>query len=201
MHRIALSFVCVMSFALIGCHGHEKSADVHNHEAVCETTGEGTTEVSNAVTAKTVTVPVALYGGELKLSEADAVPAAKVVADPGQYKDKTVRITGKVASVCEKKGCWLRVVPNESVKGPSSGDIFIKFRDPPAGRLIPMEAVGHEVVIEGTLKEGKMSEAAARHFLEDGGASQEEIDKIVGPQPQLVVQGPVVAIEGIEKAD
>jgi len=50
------------------------------------------------------------------------------------------------------------------------------------------------------LKVGQMSEAAARHFAEDGGAPQAQIDKIVGPQPQLVLSGPVVAIEGIEKA-
>jgi hypothetical protein len=63
-----------------------------------------------------------------------------------------------------------------------------------------MEAAGKNVTIEGTLKVGQMSEAAARHFAEDGGAPQAQIDKIVGPQPQLVLSGPVVAIEGIEKA-
>jgi hypothetical protein len=144
--------------------------------------------------------PVAVFGGEPKLTDADAVPLSKVIADPTPFKNQYVRLTGTVSSVCAKKGCWLRVVPEQTASGEApKGDVFIKFKDPPAGRLIPMEAIGHKVTVEGTLKQGMMPEAAARHFKEDGGASKEEVEKIVGPQPQLLVSGPVVAIEGIEK--
>jgi hypothetical protein len=186
---------------MLGCqnnNGKDATAAAHNHEEVCDVPGQG------AAVAKSDSVkkPVAVYGGEQKLTNDQAVPIGKVLASPEQYKDKYVRLTGKVNAVCAKKGCWVRVVPDQQAsaaakKGATTQpmkDVFIKFKDPPAGRLIPMEANGKNAVVEGTLKVGQMSEAAARHFAEDGGASQEEINKIVGPQPQLVLSGPVVAI-------
>ena len=63
---------------------------------------------------------------------------------------------------------------------------------------MPAEAVGQQVTVEGTLKQGTLSEKAARHFKEDAGAPQEEIEKIVGPQKQLLVSGAVVQIQGID---
>jgi hypothetical protein len=143
----------------------------------------------------------ATFGAEQKLTDADAVPASKVIANPAEYADKYVRVTGKVTQVCEKKGCWVRVAPAEAGAAPAegTGDIFIKFRDPPAGRLVPMEALGKDVVVEGTLKAGQMSERAARHFKEDAGAPEEEINKIVGPQKQMFITGAALKIEGVEK--
>jgi hypothetical protein len=196
---------------LAGCQSNKNAgvsataaADHAKADAVCDMPGQGAA-VANAKTAQTSKQPVAVYGGEQKLTDADAVTVSTVLAHPDQYKDKYVRVTGKVTSVCAKKGCWLRVAPDKATAAatpstqPAMTDIFIKFRDPPAGRLIPMEASGKNVTVEGVLKIAKMSEAAARHFMEDGGASKEEIEKVVGPQPQLVLTKPVVAVQGIEK--
>jgi hypothetical protein len=44
-----------------------------------------------------------------------------------------------------------------------------------------------------------MPERAARHFKEDAGAPREEIEKIIGPQKQVMIAGAVVAIEGVEQ--
>ena len=44
-----------------------------------------------------------------------------------------------------------------------------------------------------------MSEAQARHLAQDAGASEAEINKIVGPQPQLRISGPAVTIDGVQK--
>ena len=164
-------------------------------------TAEPTTKPAAAMTAAAAALApkqeVATYGAPLKLSDAEAVPASKVLANPDQYANQYVRVTGTVTDVCEKKGCWLRVASADAPKGP---DIFIKFKDPAEGRIVPMEAVGKTVTVEGTLKVGQLSERAARHFKEDAGAPQAEIDKIVGPQKQLMLAGPAVAIEGVAKA-
>jgi hypothetical protein len=141
---------------------------------------------------------VATFGAPQKLSDADAVTASTVLSSPDKYADQYVRITGTVTDVCAKKGCWMRVAAADAPKG--SPDIFIKFRDPAAGRLVPMEAVGKETTVEGVLKVGQLSERAARHFKEDAGAPQDEIEKIVGPQKQLMLAAPAVAIEGVAKS-
>ena len=81
---------------------------------------------------------------------------------------------------------------------PGQPDVFVKFPDPPTGFYVPPDSVGKAATVEGTLKVGQMSERAARHFLEDKGAPKEEIEKVVGPQKQLMVAGASVAIEGVE---
>jgi hypothetical protein len=136
----------------------------------------------------------AKFGADQKLTDADAVPVEKVLASPDDYAGKYVRLTGIISAVCPTKGCWLRVAPEP---GAGEGNVFVKFMDPPEGRLIPMEAVGHDVTVEGVLKNATISEAQARHLKMDAGASQEEIDKIVGPQKQMMIAGPGVVIEGV----
>ena len=205
-----ITLVLVAALLAVGCqngNGKDAVAAKHPHgEEVCELPGEGKDVVKVEPAKPRAPAQVATFGGEPSMTDQAAVPVAIVLADPAAYKDKKVKLAGKVSSVCVKKGCWVRVVPDKPVvaanKAPTTQpmhDIFIKFRDPPAGRLIPMEAAGKNVTVEGTLKMGMMKEAAARHFLEDGGAPQSEIEKIVGPQPQLVLQQAVVMIEGVEK--
>jgi len=145
-----------------------------------------------AAPAKTFTK----FGAEQKLGEAETVSVATVLTAPDQYDGKYVRMSGVVTSVCPKKGCWMRVSPTGSKPGDAT--VFLKFPDPDEGMYIPLEAVGHETVIEGTIKNGQMSEAAARHFKQDAGASAAEIEKIVGPQKQVMLKEPAVTIEGLK---
>src|SRR2546421_8645483 len=178
---------------LASCHtnkAEEHAQNAKQMEAVCDS---GAAPVARTEAAKPA---VAHFGADMKLAEKDAVPAAKVFASPADYRDKYVRVTGTVTDVCSKRGCWLRVAGNGAKSG--AENIFIKFRDPPAGRLIPMDAVGKNVTVEGMLKQGMMSEAAARHFKQDAGAPPEEIERIVGPQKQWVITAPAVAIEGVQ---
>jgi hypothetical protein len=204
-----IALVCTAAL-LVGCH-NDKNGEMKMKSASSEQPcREMDNKLAAAATQPTAPAPaaqqqkaepkvVATYGPAQKLSAADEVPVSKVLASPEQYKDKYVRLTGKVSGVCPKRGCWIRVAGDANAQ--AGNDVFVKFRDPPEGRLIPMEAQGHDVTVEGTIKMGMMSEAMARHFKEDAGAPQEEIDKIVGPQKQIVIAGPAVAIEGIHKTE
>ena len=189
---------CSILLLAAGCASRDQMASKsHSDEAVC-----AMPEIEGKVAAAPATQPVkpaktfAKFGGEQKLSDAEAVPVSAVLAAPDQYNGKYVRLTGVVSSVCPKKGCWMRVTPQGAK--PGDGNVFIKFPDPPEGMYIPLEAVGHEAVIEGTIKNGQMSQAAARHFLQDAGAKQDQIEKVVGPQKQVMLGQPAVAIEGVK---
>lgn len=190
MRKSLLIGACVMT--LVGCQSEPKSttAGTAMTTAVMPTTAPAVAASVPATQPKMV----ARFGEAQRLTDADAVPVEKVLASPGDYKGKYVRVTGIVSAVCPTKGCWLRVAPEP---GSGHGDIFVKFVDPPEGRLIPMEAVGHDVTVEGIIRNGAMSEAQARHLKMDAGASQEEIDKIVGPQKQVMIGKPAVTIEGV----
>ncbi len=134
------------------------------------------------------------YGEPMKLKSDDRVSAEKVFSQPDMYNGREIHLTGKVDSVCAKKGCWLRIADNAR-----TDTIFVKFTCPVDGRLIPMDAVGHEATIEGELSIEDISQEEARHYAEDSGKSPEEIAKIVGPQKQYRMKAPAARIYDMPK--
>lgn len=136
----------------------------------------------------------ASFGEPLKISPSDTIAANTLLADPSRYDGQVVRVSGKVDSVCAMKGCWIRLAG-----GNADETIFVKFTCPVDGRLVPMDAVGHQATVEGTLEVTEISEDEARHYKEDAGASAAEIAAVVGPQRQLRMQSPGAEIAGITK--
>lgn len=132
------------------------------------------------------------FGEPMKLSDKHTVCSKKILADPDKYNGKLVRLVGKVAAVCPKRGCWLRL-------GDGIGEetVFVKFSCPVKGRLIPMEAVGKMAVVEGTVELTEISEAEARHYMQDAGAPAGEIAKIVGPQKTVRMSAPSARVMGL----
>jgi hypothetical protein len=128
----------------------------------------------------------------MKLSDAQAVPVAKVLANPAAFEGKYVRLVGDVNKVCTRKGCWLEMADSRSHK-----PLFVKFTCPVEGRLIPMAAVGKPVVVEGTVMVKEISEADARHLKEESGAPAEEVAKITGPQKQITLAAPAARVAGL----
>src|SRR5437867_8897707 len=92
MLRIYRLMAC--GVALIGLGGCASHSDKSTAAACCEP-------------AKATAVKYASFGTPMKLSDADAVPVQKLLADPSGYDGKYVRVSGTVNNVCAKKGCWL----------------------------------------------------------------------------------------------
>jgi hypothetical protein len=128
------------------------------------------------------------FGEPMKLDDAATVPVNAVLADPAKYAGKPVRVSGTVNGVCEAKGCWLEMA------GPNGEAMFVKFTCPVQGRLIPMEAKGKPVVVEGELVIKEISEEDARHIAEEGGKTPAQIAAIKGPQKQVSLKGPSAKI-------
>lgn len=51
------------------------------------------------------------YGGDF--AEAERVAAKDLLADPASYNGKTLRVEGRIADVCQKKGCWMVLTEEE----------------------------------------------------------------------------------------
>lgn len=133
------------------------------------------------------------YGG--KMESTPVVAAEQVFAKPDEYNGKTIRLSGTATSVCEHRGCWLAVEKN----GRTIRARFVESGDCTEGFFVPRDAAGHKVILQGTFKKEVISEAKARHFLEDANAPKEQIEKIVGPQEVLSIICTSVAIEGGDK--
>jgi len=135
--------------------------------------------------------------GEPTERELPTVTVANLLKDVDTFDGKPLRIEGTVASVCTKKGCWLTLAEEKEAKE----SVFVKFTCPINGRLIPTEAAGKSAVVEGTVKVTTLSEAEARHYAEDAGASPEEVAKIVGPQKRITIASPAASVSGVAAAE
>jgi len=87
-----------------------------------------------------------------------------------------VKFIAKVNTVCQNKGCWMRLDMGEE-------EAMVKFKD--YGFFMPMDIAGDEVIVRGKAFVDEMSVEDQRHFAEDGGKSKEEIAAIVAPKKTL----------------
>ncbi|MBK8914751.1 MAG: DUF4920 domain-containing protein [Phycisphaerales bacterium] len=135
------------------------------------------------------------FGEKMTLADSKTVPIRTVLASPDKYKDKPIRVSAVVREVCLHKGCWIRMADGDKGDG-----LFVKFVCPIEGRLIPTEAVGKPVIVEGTLVVEMVDEDEARHIAEEAGKSAEEIRKIVGPQKRMRMSAPAAVIMGLKSS-
>ena len=120
----------------------------------------------------------------------DAVPVAKVLADPAAHAGKVVKLAGRTDGVCTKKGCWM------TLAGPDKkASLRVTFRD--YGFFVPKEILGRDVVVEGKLEIKEQSVDELRHLAEDAGKPAAEVAKIVAPvtSAALVADGVLIVAE------
>ena len=86
------------------------------------------------------------------------------------------QLKANVEAVCQTKGCWMNLVDD------SAGDaaIFVKFKD--YGFFMPKDIAGEVVVVRGIAYKEVTSVEELKHYAEDEGKSQEEIDAITEPE-------------------
>jgi hypothetical protein len=91
----------------------------------------------------------------------EATPIASVLAKPGDYVGKTIRLDGIATAVCTGNGCWMAIAQDGS---PEAKSIRVKVED--GVIVIPVTAKGKKVSAEGVFEvvgDGHGQEAAAEH--------------------------------------
>ncbi|HEY0679285.1 MAG TPA: DUF4920 domain-containing protein [Chitinophagaceae bacterium] len=108
--------------------------------------------------------------GAITVSEVD-----NKIKEQDKYSGK---VKGKVVSVCQEKGCWMKIERD------NGEPMMVKFKD--YGFFMPKNIEGKEVVLDGeaTIKETSVKQL--RHYAEDAGKSKEEIEKIKSPKKEVI---------------
>jgi len=118
---------------------------------------------------------VSSYGE--KITAENAIEATSI-SELLQGKDSLhTKVIGTVASVCQKKGCWLKM---------DAGDgqtMMVRFYD--YGFFVPMDCEGKKIVLEGTATISKISVEELRHYAQDAGKSDAEIKEINSAETQI----------------
>ena len=87
------------------------------------------------------------------------------------------KIEGTILSSCPKKGCWMQVKID-------SDTIQVTFKD--YGFFVPKTGLENKkTILEGYPKQDTISIKTLKHFAEDAGKSQKEIDKITKPEYKI----------------
>ncbi len=122
------------------------------------------------------------FGAELTLKE------KAITVDEAIEKFKTnkevglVLLDAKIDKVCQKKGCWMTVKSK-------TRDMRVIFKD--YGFFVPITIAGKNVLVEGSLKEEKLTLEETKHFVADEGGDPA---KVTEPRTdyQFVATGVVV---------
>lgn len=87
-------------------------------------------------------------------------------------------VTGEIASSCQAKGCWM------DVKLADNSTMKVTFRD--YGFFLPVEDLeGKTAVFSGIAKREVISVEDQRHYAQDAGKSESEIQAITAPREEL----------------
>lgn len=133
--------------------------------------------VEEAVVAleQDVTVSYASFGDEITPDGAiggeDLVAKYKAMNEEDTLE---VKFSGVIQKVCQKKGCWMNVALTDE------DNTFIRFKD--YGFFMPFNAAESNVIVNGKAFVSVISVDELKHYAEDEGKSQEEIDAITEPE-------------------
>jgi len=83
-------------------------------------------------------------------------------------------MVAKVDEVCQSKGCWMKLNLEDG------NQVMVKFKD--YGFFMPKDIAGKEVIINGIAFVDEMSVEDQRHYAEDAGKSEDEIQAIKSPK-------------------
>ncbi|MBX3395658.1 MAG: DUF4920 domain-containing protein [Phycisphaerae bacterium] len=136
-----------------------------------------------------------VYGGHSEVKK--VMTLSDVVARADSLKGDRICVKGRIVEVCKNRGCWMTVTD-----GTHTARVrFTKSEACSDGFLVPRNAGGHQVYMNGTVEVLTLSEADARHYAEDNGKTVDEVEAIKGPQTEITFFADSVAISEGDKLD
>lgn len=119
----------------------------------------------------------ALFGESFEINEKtiSKEDLLKFYQDEKRTDTLDVVFASKILNVCQKKGCWMTLD-----LGGKAEENFVKFKD--YAFFVPLNAAESETIIKGKAYRMVETVEALKHYAEDAGESQEDIDAINEPE-------------------
>ncbi len=138
--------------------------------SACKNNGDGASNISNGKDTS-----LKYFGDTITM---DGTIKADQLNDSMKGKDSLkIKLEGKIESVCQKKGCWMKMNIG------SDKEMMVRFKD--YGFFVPKDISGKEAVIDGVAFCDTVSIADRKHYAEDAGKSKEEIENITTPEVNI----------------
>jgi len=96
-----------------------------------------------------------------------------------EYGKVSATLEGKIINTCPKKGCWMNL-------DVGTDTLFVRFKD--YGFFVPKDTTvnGKTAIAQGVAYLDTLSVELQKHYAEDDGKSQEEIDAIIEPKYEIL---------------
>lgn len=115
-----------------------------------------------------------------------AIAAAEVIKKLGKADSAQIKVKGTLNAVCQAKGCWMTMALSDKQ------EMRVKFKD--YAFFVPKNSAGKEAVVNGWVYREVVSVDEQRHYAEDEGLPQSEIDKITKPEERITFMADGVII-------
>jgi len=142
-------------------------------------------DANNSNTAVDSAIINQQYFGD-KITADSAKPVSELKNLIAENKQLTVKLTGKVEGVCQKKGCWM------NLKNENGEKLRVTFKD--YKFFVPKDCAGKTAFIQGVASTEETSVEELQEFAKDAGKSKEEIAAIKEPKKELVFEASGVII-------
>ncbi|MBZ0114036.1 MAG: DUF4920 domain-containing protein, partial [Thermoanaerobaculia bacterium] len=125
------------------------------------------------------------FGAGVDLEETTAI--ASILAAPGDFDGKAVRVEGQVHEVCRMAGCWMEIVGDDD----SGTPLKVKVED---GVIVfPVSTRGHKAIAQGTVEVKEMDReryvAHQQHLADEMDETFDEASIGDGPFHSVQVLG------------
>ena len=96
------------------------------------------------------------YGAEFTIE--NSIPASQLLANPEQYVDQKIRVSGTVSDVCQKMGCWMVI---------SEEDKHMRVTTKAHKFFVAKDGAGSNCHIEGQVVKKQANKERAEHYASE----------------------------------
>ncbi len=107
------------------------------------------------------------YGGGFGVPADQAISCEALLADLDAYVDKTVRVEGRVADVCQARGCWMVITPSQ----PTAADQMIRVTMKDHAFSVDKQGAGKQTELEGVLVRVPVDADTVAHYESEAGTT------------------------------
>lgn len=168
---------------MVACGGEAPAGD--NNDADTTATTADTTAVVEQEPEQAMVGDYMSFGAEI--SPDGALTAGDMIASFEGQDSAVVKFEAPIIEACQKKGCWMTLDMGDS------SEVMVRFKD--YGFFVPLDAGGKTTIVEGSIYRTEIGVDELKHYAEDAGKSQEEIDAITEPEQTLAFEATGVLIK------
>ena len=114
------------------------------------------------------------FGKKITEKNTITVDQLMVKMKNGSSNTSSIKVKGKINSVCKNKGCWMTLISS------SGEELRVTFKD--YSFFVPKNCDGKTAIIEGIASQEELSVAMQKEYAKDDGKSKSEIDSINKPK-------------------